>query len=224
MTSRRDFLKNTALLSAGFTIGGLNMTAANSSRVVGANKRINLACVGIGNRGGEILTEFDKTGLANIVALCDVDMGAPHTQANMAKFPSARQFKDFRQMFDKMANEIDAVMIGIPDHAHFPVCMMAMALGKHVYVEKPMARTFYEIELLMAMARKNKNLVTQVGNQGHSEANYFQFKAWKEAGIIKDVTAITAHMNSPRRWHGWDTKISKFPNKEALPTTLDWDT
>ena len=123
MTSRRDFLKNTALLSAGFTIGGLNMTAANSSRVVGANKRINLACVGIGNRGGEILTEFDKTGLANIVALCDVDMGAPHTQANMAKFPSARQFKDFRQMFDKMANEIDAVMIGIPDHAHFPVCL-----------------------------------------------------------------------------------------------------
>ena len=46
-----------------------------------------------------------------------------------------------------------------------------------------------------------------MGNQGHSEGNYFQFKAWKDAGIIKDVTAITAHMNAPRRWHGWDTNI-----------------
>ena len=127
-------------------------------------------------------------------------------------------------MFDKMGNEIEAVVVGVPDHAHFPICMMAMALGKHVYVEKPMARTFYEIELLMEMARKNNKLVTQVGNQGHSEANYFQFKAWKEAGIIKDVTAITAHMNSPRRWHGWDTNIRKFPDKEAVPATLDWDT
>ena len=224
MTTRRDFLKNTMLLSAGLTVGGVNLSAAGQKRVSGANRRINLACVGIGNRGGEILNEFDKTGLANIVALCDVDMGAPHTQANMAKFPSARQFKDFRVMFDKMGNEIEAVVVGVPDHAHFPICMMAMALGKHVYVEKPMARTYYEIELLMEMARKNNKLVTQVGNQGHSEANYFQFKAWKEAGIIKDVTAITAHMNSPRRWHGWDTNIRKFPDKEAVPATLDWDT
>ena len=62
-----------------------------------------------------------------------------------------------------------------------------------------------------------------MGNQGHSEANYFQFKAWKDAGIIKDVTAITAHMNSARRWHGWDTHIKKFPAAEPVPATLDWD-
>jgi len=86
-----------------------------------------------------------------------------------------------------------------------------------------MARTFHEIELMMAAARKHPNLVTQMGNQGHSEANYFQFKAWKEAGIIKDVTAMTAHMNSPRRWHSWDPNIKKFPAAEAIPSTLDWD-
>ena len=61
----------------------------------------------------------------------------------------------------------------------------------------------------MQAALKRPNLVTQVGNQGHSEANYFQFKAWMDAGIIKDVTAITAHMNNPRRWHKWDTNIYK---------------
>ena len=66
-------------------------------------------------------------------------------------------------------------------------------------------------------------LVLQMGNQGHSEANYFQFKAWKEAGIIKDVTAITAHMNSARRWHGWDVNMKDFPRAETVPATLDWD-
>jgi hypothetical protein len=126
-------------------------------------------------------------------------------------------------MFDKMGNQIEAVSVGVPDHAHFPITMMAMALGKHVYVEKPMARTFQEVELMMKAAKKYK-VANQMGNQGHSEANYFQFKAWVEAGIIKDVTAITAHMNSARRWHGWDTKITKFPDAEPVPSTLDWDT
>ena len=63
-----------------------------------------------------------------------------------------------------------------------------------------------------------------MGNQGHSEANYFQFKAWKEAGIIKDVTAITAHMNNPRRWHGWNPNIRHMPMGEPVPETMDWDT
>jgi len=73
-----------------------------------------------------------------------------------------------------------------------------------------MARTFNEVELMMKAAKKHSKVVTQMGNQGHSEANYFQFKAWTEAGIIKDVTAITAHMNSARRWHGWDTNIKNY--------------
>jgi hypothetical protein len=76
---------------------------------------------------------------------------------------------------------------------------------------------------MMKMAQKHPKLATQMGNQGHSEANYFQFKAWVDAGIIKDVTAITAHMNSARRWHGWDKKYSGLPAGEPLPGTLDWD-
>lgn len=86
-----------------------------------------------------------------------------------------------------------------------------------------MARTFQEIEVMMR-AEKKFGVVTQMGNQGHSEANYFQFKAWKEAGLIKDVTAITAHMNSPRRWHNWNPNITHMPMGEPVPETLDWDT
>ena len=227
MITRRTFLRTSSLAAAGLALGGMTgwhpTSAAGRTRIVGANRKINLACVGIGNRGGEIIQELDNTGLANIVALCDVDLGARHTQATMAKYPNAKQFRDFREMFDKMANEIEAVSIGIPDFAHFPVAMLAMSLGKHVYVEKPMARTFFEAELMIEAAKKRKNIVTQVGNQGHSEANYFQFKAWQEAGIIKDVTEVTAHMNNDRRWYPWDAKMNRYPDAQPVPPTMDWD-
>lgn len=228
MITRRKFLKAGGLASAGLLLDSLNplssMAASSYSHIKGANRKVNLACIGIGNRGAEIIKDFHKTGLANIVALCDVDMGAPQTQEIMAMFPKAKRFKDFREMFDKMGNEIEAVSAGIPDHAHFPVCMMSMALGKHIYVEKPMARTFYEAELMMQAAKKYSKVVTQVGNQGHSEANYFQFKAWKDAGIIKDVTAVTAHMNGERRWHKFDPNMYKYPEAQPIPGTLDWNT
>lgn len=225
--SRRSFLKQALALSAATAVPTIwtSTKATNlfpSAHGVCANDKVNLACIGIGNRGGEIVRDLYNTGLANIVALCDVDMGAPHTEKVMKQFPDAPRFQDFRKMFDKMGNQIDAVCIGVPDHSHFPITMLAMSLGKHVYVEKPLARTFNECELLMKAAKKY-GVVTQMGNQGHSEGNYFQFKAWKEAGIIKDVTAITAHMNSARRWHGWDTNIKSFPPAESIPDTLDWD-
>lgn len=218
--SRRNFVKQSfiaasALMLSNSVLGQVNLAAAN--------ERVNLACVGLGNRAAEIIKELYKTGLCNIVALCDVDLGAKHTQEILAMFPNAVKFKDFRVMFDKMSNQIDAVSIGTPDFSHFAITMLALDLGKHVYVEKPMARTFLEVELMMNKAKKNPKLATQMGNQGHSEANYFQFKAWKEAGIIKDVTRIDAHMNMPRRWHGWDVNMKGFPAAEPVPQTLDWE-
>ncbi|MBB4036933.1 putative dehydrogenase [Dysgonomonas hofstadii] len=223
MVTRRNFLKTAALASAGMAVSGVNaMPAGSYNRVAGAAKKVNIAYIGIGNRGEQIINDFAKTKMVNVVALCDIDMGAKHTQKVIGMYPKAKQFKDFREMFDKMKNEIDAVTVATPDFSHFPICMMAMAYGKHVYVEKPMARTFLEAELMMKAARKYPNVVTQVGNQGHSEANYFQFKAWQDAGIIKDVTAVTAHMNNPRRWHGWDVNIYKYPEAQPIPSTLDW--
>lgn len=223
--SRRHFLKQSMLLSAAVALSPSLLMGMNKGDIKFAspNERVNLAGIGIGNRGAEIILDLYKTGLVNIVALCDVDMGAPQTLEILKQFPDVPRFQDFRQMLDKMGNQIDAVTVGVPDFSHFPITMMAMGLGKHVYVEKPMARTFNEVELMMKAAKKYPKVVTQMGNQGHSEANYFQFKAWKEAGIIKDVTSITAHMNSPRRWHGWDVNIKSFPAAQTLPDSLDWD-
>ena len=110
-----------------------------------------------------------------------------------------------------------------PDHTHFFVVMMAMKYGKHVYCEKPLMRTFQEGELLIEMANRHPEVVTQLGNQGHSEGNYFQFKAWQEAGIIKDVTSVVAHMNNDRRWHKYDWNMIKMPEGDAIPQGMDWD-
>ena len=218
--SRRSFVKQSVIAAGAVMLSNSVLGKVNLAK---PNERVNLACVGLGNRAADIIKELYKTGLCNIVALCDVDLGAKHTQEILGMFPDTPKFKDFRVMFDKMGNQIDAVSVGTPDFSHFAITMLALDLGKHVYVEKPMARTFLEVELMANKARKNPKLATQMGNQGHSEANYFQFKAWKEAGIIKDVTRIDAHMNMPRRWHGWDVNMKGFPAAEMIPETLDWD-
>lgn len=216
--SRRNFLKTTLAASAvlPFTSRSLFAKASGGS----PSGKVNLACVGIGNRGGEIIKEFAETGLANIIALCDVDMGAKQTLPILQSHPDAARFQDFRIMFDKMAKDIDAVCIGTPDFSHFPIAMLAMSLGKHVYVEKPMAHSFKQVDLMVAAEKKYK-VKCQMGNQGHSEANFYQFKAWTEAGIIKDVTKITAFMNNPRRWHG--KMFEDFLPAQPIPETMDWD-
>ncbi|MBV6458868.1 MAG: Inositol 2-dehydrogenase/D-chiro-inositol 3-dehydrogenase [Fimbriimonadaceae bacterium] len=217
---RRTFLKGIVAAGAYAALPPGVFGAAETLRRMSANAKVNVAFVGIGNRGADLVRALSGTGLVNVVALCDTELGAKHTVGSLSAFPSAAQFRDFRTMFDKMHREIDAVCVGTPDHSHFPVTMQAMSLGKHVYVEKPLAHSFRQIELLMAAEKKYK-VACQMGNQGHSEANYFQFKAWTEVGIIKNVTRITTFMNNPRRWHG--KSFSDYLPKESTPEQLDWE-
>lgn len=220
---RRSFLQG-VLTGGTFSIitPRLVLGAARSTpRQAPPSERVNLACCGIGGQGGSDVQTLYRTGLANIVALCDTDIGAQPTTRVLKMFPDAPHFQDFRKMFDKMAKDIDAVLVGTPDHSHFAIAMLAMSLGKHVYVEKPLAHSFRQIDLMMKAEKKYK-VAAQMGNQGHSEANYFQFKTWVEAGIIKNVTKITAFMNSSRRWHGM--KVSDFLPEQPIPPTLDWVT
>lgn len=226
MLNRRDFLKSMAAASAGVALAPGTVLASEKGAADPAKpkgEKVKIAFVGIGNRGEQIIGDFAKTGMIEVVALCDVDLDGPQCQKVLSKYPKAKRFRDYREMFDKCGNEFDAVAAAIPDFSHFPIAMLAMNQGKHIYIEKPMCRTFNEAELMMDCACRHPGLATQVGNQGHSEANYFQFKAWMDAGIIKDVTAVTAHMNSARRWHGYDPNIYRFPAAEPLPKNMDWD-
>ncbi|MCL1921829.1 MAG: Gfo/Idh/MocA family oxidoreductase, partial [Kiritimatiellaeota bacterium] len=123
--------------------------------------------------------------------------------------------------------QIDAVLIATPDNSHFVMAMEAMRRGKGVYVEKPLAHSFHQIDLLMAAEKKYK-VACQMGNQGHSGGNYFQFKAYSEAGIMKGVNKFVAHMNGGRRWHKWGGDVEKIKadiaKNQPPKTTVDWDT
>ena len=187
--------------------------------------KVRLACVGIGQQAWNDICEFQKTGLVEIAALCDTDLDGPQCVEALKTYPNAPRFRDFRKMLDAMAGRIDAVAVMNPDFSHFPALMAAMKRGLPVFSEKPLAHTFEECELLMAAAEKY-GVVTQMGNQGHSGNNYWQFKHYVENGIIdvSQLTRLVAHMNNPRRWHKWNGKVSAFPAAEALPKGLDWDT
>lgn len=233
--TRRDFLKTAGAATVAYSL--------LPSTVFGANKRVNFAAIGVGQQGGNIMRIFANNPKVNLVALCDVDidssspvvskdqpfkyaeqgwMSEKATPASAAaEFPQAKRYRDFRKMFDEMGDQIDAVSIGTPDHTHFPITMEAMRRGIHVYVEKPLARTFQECELL-AQAEQKYGVVTQMGNQGHSGPSYFQFKEWVEQGIIKDVYHVDASMNMDRRWHAWN-QVAGFPSAEKIPETLNWD-
>ena len=236
---RRNFLKTSAAFAT-FSI----LPSYRSLGQESPNERINLAVIGIGNQGDKNRNTFLKSGLCNVVALCDVDMEGKHTHRaryfhrltdtapsgkNGKPDPKGKQapiaakgFTDFRKMFDEMADEIDAVLIATPDHSHFSATMLAMSLGKHVYVQKPLAHTFGQCARMIEMAKRT-GLVTQMGNQGFSGANYFQFKAYKEAGLMDDITRINAYMVKTRRWHGWGQDVASYP-EEAMPHAIDWDT
>src|SRR5665213_2278238 len=147
---RRSFLKGVLATGAASVFAPRLLLAANSTG------KVNVACIGIGNRGADDVRELQQTGLAQIVALCDTDMGAPHTQEILKTFPDLPRFQDFRQMFDKMGKDIEAVSIGVPDFSHFAIAMLAMSLGKHIYSESPRANSFRQIGLRMAAKKKYK--------------------------------------------------------------------
>ena len=183
-----------------------------------------MAFVGVGHQAGRDLAMFAYyRDLVNVVALCDTQMGADHTINALKAHPAAPRYQDFRKMLDEHGREIDAVCIATPDFSHFPAAMLAMSMGKAVYCEKPMCNNFREIGLMTAAAKRRK-VVTQMGNQGHSDANYWQMKFLVESGYVRDVVRIDAYMcANNRRWFKWRGTLKEMPGEEAEPPEMDWD-
>lgn len=211
--TRRDFLATALAATPGLYLG-------NSAFATAGRGKVRLALVGIGNRGSQTFPDFEKSGLAEFAAFCDLDPSQRGAPEIVAKYPDVPLYGDFRKMFDELDGSIDAVVVSTPDHAHFPITVDAIRRGKHVYCEKPLAHTFREIDLLIAAADEY-GVVTQMGNQGHSGRNFTQARAWAEAGVFDGVDRVTAHMNKSRRWHPWGV-VEAYP-RESAPAGLDWD-
>ncbi|MEY3898640.1 MAG: hypothetical protein RLZZ214_4162, partial [Verrucomicrobiota bacterium] len=135
--------------------------------------------------------------------------------------PAAKRFRDFREMLSQMGDQFDAVTIATPDHTHFPIAMMALKHGKHVFLEKPLAHRIEEIRLLQQAARK-AGVITQMGNQGHAKEGIRLIKEWTDAGILGDVREVHAWTDTPVK--GFFEPQSQLPPAvHDVPETLDWD-
>jgi predicted dehydrogenase len=213
---RRRFLTRAGLATA--AVSALGIRSIPSLKALGyksPNERLNLAAIGAGGQPYGDLRDA-HAGVENVVALADVDWnrGAP----GFALWPNARKYKDFREMLDKSGNDIDAVVIGTPDHMHATCALACMQLGKHVYVEKPLTRTPWEARLLTEAARKYK-VATQMGNQGYSHDATRVACEILWSGEIGEVREVHAWTGRP----GWPQEMSKIPGPMPVPDTLDWD-
>ena len=228
-SSRRLFLKKALTLSVATAFPtiitkSVSGMAVPPKKLVSPNELVNLACVGIGAQGGSDLRQFSSSGLCNIVALCDTDMGGPATLKSLQSFPNVPRFHDFRVMFDQMHKEIDAVMVCTPDHVHFSAAMAAMELGKHVIVEKPLAHNVWQLRTLQKAAKRYK-VITQLANQGHATNGIRLVKEWYEAGILGNVTEVIAWFDGPAFGKGkyFDKPESFPPAEQPVPEYLDWN-
>ena len=174
---------------------------------------LNIACIGVGGRGRE---DVRGVSIENIYALCDVDDVS--AADSYATYPKAKRYKDFREMLDKEAKRIDAVTVATPDHTHAAAAILAMKAGKHVYCEKPLARTIGEVRAMAEAAKKHK-VVTQMGNQGHAAEGTRQIREWVEAGAIGTVREVHLWTNRPI----WPQAVDRPLQEYYTPATLAWD-
>jgi len=209
--SRRYFLGSAAGMAL-FTIVPSHVLGADGQTP--PSRKLNVAGVGVGGMGGGNIGEIAKT--ENIVALCDVDFS--YAAGTFKNHPKAKQFKDYRKMLDEMGKDIDAVVIATPDHTHAVVAMECMRRGKHVYVQKPLTKTVYEARMMTEAARKY-NVITQMGNQGHSGEGIRLICEWIWDGAIGEVREVHAWTNRPV----WPQGLARPTETPAVPESLDWD-
>lgn len=227
--SRRRFLGTSAAAAAVSALPRFNLARAGQA----PNARLNVACVGIGGRGWYAVSELLKDPRVNIVALADVDreqVEATFQKAATLKksaelsspaLKSVPVFSDYREMYAKMGDRIDAVTVSTPDHHHYPAAMMAVQRGKHVYVEKPLTHSVGEARALREAARRT-GVITQMGNQGRATEGIRLMKEWVDAGVIGDVREVVSW--SPAFDRTWFIRPAALPlPAEPVPATLDWD-
>ncbi|HLT86851.1 MAG TPA: Gfo/Idh/MocA family oxidoreductase [Sphingobacterium sp.] len=208
---RRNFIKNSAAF-AGFSIVSSHVLGKTLGHVAPSDK-LNIAGIGVGGMGRRNLANM-KT--ENIVALCDVDW--KYAQKTFDDYPKAKQFKDWREMFDQMGESIDAVMVATPDHTHAGVTAHAITLGKHCYTQKPLTHSVYESRLLTNLAKKYK-VATQMGNQGNSFDWCRQIAEWIQSDAIGEVYEVHCWTDRPI----WPQGLMKPADTMPVPDSLAWD-
>ena len=209
LSNRRKFLQTSAA-GVGFWIAA----GASAEKSKSPNERLALACIGIGGKGSSDSTDAAAAG--DVVAICDIDERRLDN-AGKTRFPKAKQFTDYRRMFDEMGDSIDAVTVSTPDHNHAAASLLAMRQGKHCFCQKPLTRTLHEARLMAEEARK-RGLSTQMGIQGTAHNAVRQAAAVIQSGVLGQVKEVHVWTDRPI----WPQGGSR-PEPIECPPHIRWD-
>lgn len=215
MTRRRALQVGTAS-AFGYLFTGSSLSVR---RVWGAADKIRVAGIGIGGKGSSDIEQAAK--FMDVVALCDID---DQRMAGRAKtWPNAKQFFDYRVLFDKMEKDIDAVTVSTADHSHAPASMRAMKLGKHVYCQKPLTHTVHEARVMRELAAKSK-VCTQMGNQGSALSVICLTRIGSVSMPLSMIHALNGESDGPVwRNNVWTSpSISAFDPSTMPPSARPW--
>jgi predicted dehydrogenase len=229
--TRRAFTK----LSVAGTLGaGFTAAFPFVSRAASATRRLRIACVGAAGKGWDDMIGVSEDGERHdIVAICDIDHRDGGEQpANLKavqlarplgigaarrQFPQAKVYQDFRRLLEQ--RDIDAITVSTPDHMHATVALSAMTLGKHVFVQKPLAQTVHEARVMREVAAARR-VVTQMGNQNHSGAGYRCAVQVIQSGVIGKVRAAYSWATAPAVW---PANVATLASDEPAPASVNWD-
>src|SRR6266699_1879327 len=207
--SRRSFLKalSAAALGAPFITRGLMAQSPNSV--------VRHASFGANGMAWSDISEFAKFPQFKLVAVAEVDLN--RTAELKKKFPDVPIYQDWRQLLDKEAKNIDSVNVSVPDHMHAPIGMSAMQLGKNLYGQKPLAHEIFEVRQMAVRARE-KNLVTQMGIQIHSNIEYRMAVQLVQEGVIGKIKEV--HSWSGKKWGDSNPRPAW---SDPPPASFHWD-
>jgi len=213
--NRRAFLYGASVAGFGIFVQGKHGLAAG----VGPNDTIQFACIGVGGKGS---SDTDHVGrLGRILALCDIDR--KRLDAKGEQHPGAKKFADFRELLHGFANKIDAVTVSTPDHTHAVAAVAAMRMGKHVYCQKPLAHSVWEARLMRETARQ-KNVCTQMGNQGTADPGFRRGVELIRGGVLGNVREVHVWTNRP--FHYWKQApdiVARPSETPPVPEYVSWD-
>lgn len=209
-STRREFVQQSAALAAGLWISSHTVRAESRS----ANGKLKIAAIGAGGKGR---TDTRECSSEDIVALCDPD--GKRAEETFAKYPDAKRFTDYRVMLDQLT-DLDAVLVSCPDHNHAPASVLAMQKGLHVYCQKPLTHSIHEARRLREVAKERK-VVTQMGNQGHSYDGTRRVVELVRAGAIGEIREVHVWTDRPGKY--WKQPLDRPQERPAIPAHLDWN-
>jgi predicted dehydrogenase len=209
MQTRRHFIGNVATGLAGTFATG---------RVLGANERLRIGVIGVGDRGTQLAREAMACPQTELAAFADVYTRRLEDAAKLV--PGAKTYADYRQLLDDAS--LDGVIIATPQHSHAECFIAAMNAGKHVYQEKTMAFTVEQAKQMRAAYQRARNKVVQIGHQGCSLGHVTDALNYLASGNVGQVTAIRANMyrNTPHGKPQWTRPV--YPDMTA--ETIAWNT